>query len=85
MVKIRLKQIGRKNAKKYRIVVSDVNNRRDGKDIEVLGMYNPMPGNSEMKLEIEKVDSWTKKGAVMTERVQKIYNLVKSDKVERNG
>jgi small subunit ribosomal protein S16 len=82
MVKIRLTQTGKKNAKTYRIVVVDSAAKRDGRQIEILGYYNPLPNKSEIKLNIESTDEWIKKGAQMTERVSKIYNLVKNDKLE---
>jgi small subunit ribosomal protein S16 len=82
MVKIRLTQTGKKNAKTYRIVVVDSAAKRDGRQIEILGYYNPLPNKSEIKLNIESADEWIKKGAQMTERVSKIYNLVKNDKLE---
>ena len=82
MVKIRLKLIGKKNDKKYRIVVIDEQKKRSGKEIEVVGTYDPMPQKSKMDLNIVKVDAWIAKGAAMTERVEKIYNLVKNSKVE---
>lgn len=82
MVRIRLKQIGKKNDRKYRIVVTDQKSKRNGKELEIVGTYDPIPEKSKMNLDIEKVDSWLKNGATMSERVEKIYNLVKNSKVE---
>lgn len=83
MVKIRLKQTGKKNDRKYRIIVTDSKNKRDGKELEIVGHYNPKPQLSEMTMNIEATDKWIKNGAIMTERVAKIYNLVKNNKVEK--
>jgi small subunit ribosomal protein S16 len=83
MVKIRLKQTGKKNAKQYRIIVTDSENKRDGRVLDTLGNYDPKPKNSLMTLNMELTEGWIKKGAVMTERVAKIYNLVKNNKVEK--
>ena len=82
MVKLRLKQTGKKNARTYRIVAADSENKRDGKVLEILGTYNPIPKNSIMILNIEAADKWLANGAQMTERVEKIYKLVKDNKVE---
>jgi small subunit ribosomal protein S16 len=82
MVKLRLKQTGKKNARTYRIVASDARNKRDGKDLEILGFYNPQQEKSKMTLDIEAADKWIANGAQMTERVEKIYKLVKDNKVE---
>ena len=82
MVKLRLKQTGRKNAKKYRVVAVDSRDKRDGAVLEIVGYYNPIPNKSEIKLNMEAMNVWIGKGAQMTERVEKLYNLVKSNKVE---
>jgi len=82
MVKIRLKQTGKKNDRKYRIVVTDARNKRDGKVLENLGHYNPRPDKSKFELDTAAAEKWIKNGAIMTERVAKIYNLVKNGKVE---
>jgi small subunit ribosomal protein S16 len=82
MVKLRLKQTGKKNARTYRIVAAHSEDKRDGKDLEVLGFYNPQQDKSKMTLDIEAADRWLANGAQMTERVAKIYKLVKDNKVE---
>lgn len=83
MVKIRLKQGGKKNAKTYRIIVVDSKSKRNGSQIEILGNYNPLTDKSKAELNVEAAENWLKKGAVMTERVEKIYNLVKNNKLEK--
>lgn len=82
MVKIRLTQTGKRNAKTYRIVALDSRGKRDGKVLQILGHYNPIPNLSEMTLDIEKTDKWIANGAQMSERVAKIYDLVKNNKVQ---
>jgi small subunit ribosomal protein S16 len=82
MVKIRLTQTGKKNAKTYRIVVLDSRVKRNGRVLDTLGHYNPIPDLSEMKLDIERADKWIAQGAQMSPRVTKIYDLVKNNKVQ---
>jgi small subunit ribosomal protein S16 len=82
MVKLRLKQTGKKNARTYRIVVSDSRNKRDGKVLDTVGFYNPIPQKSIMKMDMELAEKWISNGAQMTERVAKIYDLIKNNKVE---
>lgn len=69
-VKIRLAVTGKKNQIAYRIVASDTRTKRDGKTLEILGFYNPT-SNAVDKLHIEKdkIDSWVKKGAIVTPAV----------------
>ncbi len=71
-VKLRLARHGAKKRPYYRIVAADVRAPRDGRFIEQVGAYNPMlPKDSEdrVKLDVEKVQEWLKKGARPTERV----------------
>lgn len=82
MVKLRLKQTGKKNARSYRIVAVDSRTKRDGKVLEIIGTYSPITDKSKMQLDIQAVEKWVASGAQMTERVEKIYNLVKNNKVE---
>ena len=71
-VKLRLARHGAKKRPYYRIVAADVRAPRDGRFIEQVGAYNPMlPKDSEdrVKLDVEKIQAWLKKGARPTERV----------------
>jgi len=71
-VKLRLARHGAKKRPYYRIVAADVRAPRDGRFIEQVGAYNPMlPKDHEdrVKLDVEKVQAWLKKGARPTERV----------------
>lgn len=45
-VKIRLARLGCKNRPFFRLVAADDKSRRDGKQIEVLGFYDPLQGSS---------------------------------------
>jgi small subunit ribosomal protein S16 len=73
MVKIRLKRIGRKKKPVYRIVVTDVNNRRDGAPIEELGFYNPL--SKLLKLDKDKAAAWISKGAQPTDTVKRLIGM----------
>lgn len=70
MVKIRLKRVGAKKAPFYHIVVADSRVARDGKIIENIGTYNPMVEPVEIKIDLEKVNSWIKNGAKPTDTVK---------------
>ena len=73
-VKIRLKRMGAKKAPFYRIVVADSRSPRDGKFIELLGTYNPLTSDSEIKVDEEKTLSWLRKGAIPTDTVRNILS-----------
>jgi small subunit ribosomal protein S16 len=71
MVKIRLARGGAKRQPFYHIVVTDSRNRRDGRNIERLGFFNPIArGNDErLRIDRERVDHWVGRGAQVSERV----------------
>ena len=71
-VRVRLRRIG-KNAKKnphFRISVYQSTKNRDGKSIEELGFYNPLTGS--VKVDTERLNSWVKKGAQVSEIVKSL-------------
>ncbi|MDI9505242.1 MAG: 30S ribosomal protein S16 [Candidatus Excrementavichristensenella sp.] len=67
MVKIRLKRMGMKKEPFYRIVVTDSRNARDGRFIEELGYYNPIPDPAEIKVNVERAKYWLSVGAQPTD------------------
>lgn len=75
MIKIRLKRLGYKKNPIYRIVVLNAEQKREGKTIAELGLYNPK--YKELKLNKEGANEWIKKGAQPTETVK--YLLANSD------
>ena len=74
MVKIRLRRMGAKKAPYYRIVVADSHFPRDGRFIEEIGTYNPLPEPAEIKVDSERALAWIKNGAQPTDTVK---NLLK--------
>ncbi len=79
MVKIRLKKFGKKRQTSYRVVVMDSRSNRDGRAIDELGFYLPLEKNEEnqIRLNLEKIDQWTSKGAQKTDTVRQIINKYK--------
>ena len=64
MVRIRLSRRGKKGAPFYRIVVTDIETKRDGVPIEQIGTYNPT--TKALKLDKTRAEEWIKKGAKPT-------------------
>ncbi|MEC8424755.1 MAG: 30S ribosomal protein S16, partial [Myxococcota bacterium] len=56
MVRLRLTRMGRKKRPFYRIVAADSRSPRDGRNIEVLGYYNPMTEPADLRVDLERVD-----------------------------
>ena len=67
---MRLKRIGAKKAPVYRIVITDSRNKRDGRSIEVLGIYNPRTNPA--GLDTERVQHWLDSGAAPSDTVRSI-------------
>jgi small subunit ribosomal protein S16 len=78
MVRIRLKRLGRKHRPFYRIVVTDIRNRRDGAPLLELGYYNPI--SKQLKLDKKAALEWISKGAQPTDAAQRLIN-----KADENG
>ena len=72
MVKIRLKRMGAKKSPFYRIVVMDSRDRRDGREIEVIGNYDPRKNPAVVNLNEEKTLAWLNNGAQPTDTVRSI-------------
>jgi len=72
MVVIRLSRGGAKKRPFYHIVVADKRRSRDGRFIERLGYYNPIPAGKDVALElnIERVNYWIANGAQASDRVK---------------
>ena len=72
--KIRLMRMGRKKRPFYRIVVADSRTRRDGAFIEIIGTYNPLPAEAELKIDEEKALKWLSVGAIPTDTAKSLMS-----------
>ena len=81
MVKLRLKRMGAKKVPFYRIVAADSKSRRDGRDIETVGTYDPTKQPAIVTIDEEKAINWLNKGAVPTETVRNL--LVKNGTMKK--
>ena len=72
MLKIKLSRTGRKNQAQYRVIVTESRTKLNGRNVAVLGSYNP--SDKENKLIINKsiYTDWLKKGAQPTETIRQL-------------
>nr|UDZ61623.1 ribosomal protein S16 [Ranalisma rostratum]UDZ61624.1 ribosomal protein S16 [Ranalisma rostratum] len=70
MVKLRLKRCGRKQRAIYRIVAIDVRSRREGRDLQKVGFYDPI--KNQTYLNVPAILNFLEKGAQPTETVHDI-------------
>lgn len=62
-VVIRLTRHGQTKRPFYRIVAAEERARRDGKFLEVLGTYNPLPKEPIVKIKEDRIRKWIEQGA----------------------
>ena len=70
--KIRLARTGCKGKTYYRIVVADQRFSRDGRFIEIVGLYDPAKGIEKSTLKKDRIEWWLSKGAQLTNTVHAI-------------
>lgn len=73
-VKLRLKRGGSKQRPFYRIVAADSRCARDGRFIDTIGTYNPIPAEYEVNIDEEKALYWLSKGAQPTDTVKSLLS-----------
>ena len=72
MVRIRLKKAGTKNRMFWRVVVSETKMPRDGRFIEEIGYYDPLPIEEKLVLKQDRLDYWKSQGAQITVTVKSL-------------
>ncbi len=65
-VRIRLMRMGKRHRPFYRIVVADSRAPRDGKFIEKIGHYDPLPDPPEIVVDVDRAIYWLERGAQPT-------------------
>jgi small subunit ribosomal protein S16 len=64
--------VGGKKNPIWRIVASDARAPRDGRNIEILGQYNPQTEPSTIVVDEDRVRDWLAKGAQPSTQVRKL-------------
>ena len=90
-VKLRFKRMGRKKRPYYRLVAIDSKTRRDGREIERLGWYNPSSVDVQFKINESRIVHWLDNGAIPSLTVKNLlgkegfnhkYHLIRMGKSE---
>ena len=85
---IRMARAGTKKRPVYHIVVADSRSPRDGRFIERLGYFNPLlpkEKTERLKLDLDKVQAWMKKGAQPSDRVLRFLDAAGIAKREKRS
>jgi small subunit ribosomal protein S16 len=70
---IRLSRRGARKQPVYRIVVIEKDRARDGRSIEVVGLYNPRTNPATVEFKNDRVEYWVGKGAQMSPTLARLY------------
>ncbi len=79
MVVIRLTRMGTKHRPFYRIVATDRQAPRESRYIDLIGHYDPLAGQTQLKVDMEKYNSWILKGARPSDTVKSLIKKAGSD------
>ena len=71
-VRIRLARGGRKKRPFYKIVVASSEAPRDGRFIERIGTYDPLPDTAQVKIDSDRLQYWLKQGAQPSDTVRNL-------------
>lgn len=74
MLKIKLVRIGKKKQPSFNIVVAEAKSKLNGRYLDSLGLYNPLPKPHIIKIDKKKYQKWLERGAQPT---QKLRSLVR--------
>ncbi|MCB9422834.1 MAG: 30S ribosomal protein S16 [Ardenticatenaceae bacterium] len=72
MLRIRLSRTGKKGQPSYRVVVSDVRSKRDGRIVENIGNYDPLVSGVSFKISEARALHWLNVGAQPSDAVRRL-------------
>lgn len=72
MLRIRLSRTGKKGQPSYRVVVSDVEAKRDGRIVERIGHFNPLTNPEQVEIREDRALYWLSVGAQPSDAVKRL-------------
>ncbi len=73
MVKLRLQRFGTTKRPFYRIVAADAKKKRDGRYLEIVGVYEPTKQPAFIEINSELAKKWLNAGAQPTDTVKSLF------------
>jgi small subunit ribosomal protein S16 len=70
---IRLSRRGARKQPVYRIIVIEKDRARDGRSIEVVGLYNPRTNPATVDLKRDRIEYWLAQGAQLSPTLARLY------------
>lgn len=77
-VKIRMTRTGANKDIAYRVVATDGRCPRDGKNLEVLGWYDPKHKGANFSLKMDRIEYWKSKGAQVSDTVKSLVRKARA-------
>lgn len=74
MLRIRLSRVGKKRQPHYRVVVADVEAKRDGRFVERIGYYNPLTNPLTYDIDENRALYWLSVGAQPSDAVRRLLD-----------
>jgi small subunit ribosomal protein S16 len=74
MLRIRLSRTGKKRQPSYRVVVAEKESKRDGRVVERIGHYNPLPNPAVYEIKEDRALYWLSVGAQPSDAVRVLLN-----------
>jgi small subunit ribosomal protein S16 len=68
-------RVGKKKQPTYRLVAADSRSPRDGRFIEIVGIYDPRAEPSTVRIDNDKAVGWLRQGAVPTDRARRLLEV----------
>lgn len=75
MLRIRLSRTGSKKQPSYRVVVANVESKRDGRIVERIGHYNPRREPTEYVIDEDRALYWLSVGAQPSDPVRRLLDM----------
>lgn len=72
MLRIRLSRTGKKKQPSYRVVVANIESKRDGRIVERIGHYNPLTNPAEFLIQEDRALYWLSVGAQPSDAVRRL-------------
>jgi small subunit ribosomal protein S16 len=72
MLMVRLARIGAPKKPFYRVVVIEKERARNGRALEVVGLYNPRTSPATVDFKRDRIDYWVSKGAQLSDTVKRL-------------
>lgn len=72
MLVIRLARQGTNKKPFYRVVLMEKSAARNGRSLEILGTYNPVPNPAHIELNQERIQHWIERGAQPSATIQNL-------------